>query len=228
MTILTRRNKIVFAIGIALAAGGFVWQSATHPAVSATTNKPKAALAVTLTQLETADWPSLLTVNGDIAAWQEAVVGAEAGGLQLVEVLVNVGEHVRKGQLLARLQSNTLGADLDQTRASLQEAEAALEEAAGNAERARRLQETGALSAQQISQLLTGEKTAQARVAVLKARLKADELRLSQTKIVAPDDGMYAMRHVLDIGVLVVIGEQVHAELVQAEAGDGNAAGHVL
>ena len=208
MTFLTRRNKIVFAIGIALAAGGFVWQSATHPAVSATTNKPKAALAVTLTQLETADWPSLLTVNGDIAAWQEAVVGAEAGGLQLVEVLVNVGEHVRKGQLLARLQSNTLGADLDQTRASLQEAEAALEEAAGNAERARRLQETGALSAQQISQLLTGEKTAQARVAVLKARLKADELRLSQTKIVAPDDGTISARPAT-IGAVVQNGQEL-------------------
>lgn len=67
MTFLTRRNKIVFAIGIALAAGGFVWQSATHPAVSATTNKPKAALAVTLTQLgpdfsfQVTDRPSLAT-----------------------------------------------------------------------------------------------------------------------------------------------------------------------
>lgn len=194
MTFLTRRNKIALAIGIAVAAGGFVWQSATQPADSATVNKPKAALAVTLTQLQPADWPNRLPVNGEIAAWQESIIGAEAGGLQLTEVLVNVGDHVRKGQLLARLQSETLAADLEQTRASLQEASATLEEAAGNAERARRLQETGALSAQQISQLLTAEKTALARVAVLKAKLKADEVRLAQTRIIAPDNGTVSAR----------------------------------
>ena len=100
MIILTRRNKIVLLVllvGSAAAIAGFVWQSATHPVASATPNKPKAALAVTVTQLERADWPSLLSVNGDIAAWQEAVIGAEASGLQLTEVLVNVGDHVRKG-----------------------------------------------------------------------------------------------------------------------------------
>ena len=212
MTLLTRRNQIVLALAVAAAAGGFVWQSATQPAASATTAKPKAALAVTLTQLQSAEWPTRLPVNGEIAAWQESIIGAEAGGLQLTEVLVNVGDHVRKGQLLARLQSATLAADLEQTRASLLEATATLEEAAGNAERARRLQETGALSAQQISQLLTAEKTAEARAAVLRARLQADEVRLAQTRIIAPANGTISSRSAT-LGAVAGAGQELFRQI---------------
>jgi len=67
-------------------------------------------------------------------------------------------------------------------------------EARANADRARSLQPSGVISTQQAAQAITAEQTAVARVASLKARLQADELRLSQTRIVAPDDGVISAR----------------------------------
>ena len=79
----------------------------------------KAALSVTVTQAIQSEWPMTLSANGNIAAWQEAIVGTEAGGLRLEEVLVNVGDQVKRDQLLARLQSVTISSELEQTRSTL-------------------------------------------------------------------------------------------------------------
>ena len=154
----------------------------------------RAALTITTVLPETAEWTQRITASGSIAAWQEAIVGAEIGGLRLAEVAVNIGDKVRKGQLLARLQSETVSSEREQTRASLAEAEATAAEAHANAERARQIESSGALSAQQITQYLTAELTAKARVDVLKAKLKSDDLRLAQTRILAPDDGTITAR----------------------------------
>ena len=63
------------------------------------------ALTVTLTTLQRDEWPRTLGARGNIAAWQEAAVGAELAGYRVTEVLVNVGDLVRKGQTLARRNS---------------------------------------------------------------------------------------------------------------------------
>lgn len=160
-------------------------------------NKPaqsKPALTVSTVMPVMGDWPQHLTANGSIAAWQEAVVSAETSGLRLTEVLVNVGDRVRKGQILAKLQSNTVEADLEQTRASLAEAQATLAEAKANADRVRQIENTGALSPQQSNQYLTAELTARARVEAIRAKIKSDQIRLSQTQITAPDDGTISAR----------------------------------
>lgn len=155
---------------------------------------PKPALTVEVVRAKQARWPRTLAANGSIAAWQEAVIGAEAQGLRLIEVRAQVGDRVAKGALLARLQDDTLQADHAVSRAALAEAEAALAEAQANAGRARQLQPSGALSAQQIQQYTTAETTAQARVASAKARVEADAVRLAQTRIVAPDAGVISSR----------------------------------
>lgn len=165
---------------------------ATAAAPAASAAKP--ALSVTTTTATPAEWAQTLQANGNVAAWQEAVVGAEIGGFRLTEVLVNVGDRVKRGQALARMSSSTVEADLAQTRAALAEAQATQAEAAANAERARQLQTTGAISAQQINQYLTAEQTAKARVQAQMARLKTEELRLSQTRVLAPDDGVISAR----------------------------------
>jgi RND family efflux transporter MFP subunit len=169
---------------------------------------PKAALTVTTTSPQAGDWPQTLPATGNIAAWQEAVIGSEIGGLRLAEVRVNVGDRVKRGQVLARMQSDTVKAEVAQTRAGLAEAEANVAEAQANAERARQLQATGAISAQQINQYLTAEQTARARAQALKARLQADQLRLSQTQILAPDDGVISAR-VASVGSVVQPGQEL-------------------
>jgi HlyD family secretion protein len=162
----------------------------------------RAALTVNLVAPQLGQWPQTLAANGNISAWQEAVIGAEAAGLRLTEVLVNVGDRVKRGQLLARLKSDTLAADLAATRAALAEAMAAADEARANADRARQLQPTGVISLQQITQWLTGEATARARVDALRARLTADELRLAQTRVTASDDGLISARSATVGGVV--------------------------
>jgi RND family efflux transporter MFP subunit len=155
---------------------------------------PKPALTVTTTMPTQAMLPVTLPANGNLAAWQEASIGAEAGGLRIAEVNVGIGDRVRRGQVLARFAGETLRADAAQARAALAEAEASAADAANNAARARTLQQTGAMSASQINQYLTAEKTAQARVAAARAQLQTQEVRLGQTAVHAPDDGIISAR----------------------------------
>ena len=178
-----KEPALIPAIALLVAAFATLPPQAMAASDAPAAKPAKAALTVSVTQAVPSEWPLLLSANGNIAAWQEAVIGAEAGGLRTEEVRANVGDRVKKGQVLARLQSDTLRADLDQTRASLKEAEAGLAEATANADRARRLQPSGMITGQQATQWLTAEQTARARLAVFKAKIRADEVRLTQTEI---------------------------------------------
>jgi RND family efflux transporter MFP subunit len=155
---------------------------------------PKAALAVTTTTPKMDDWHTSITATGSLAAWQEAVIAAEIGGLRIVELKVDVGDKIKRGQELATLATEAVEADLAKAKAGVAQAQASLEEAKLNANRARSLKSTGALPAQQIDQYLTSETTAQANLQAQQAVLKGEEIRLKQTRIVAVDDGVIAAR----------------------------------
>ncbi|OYY51790.1 MAG: efflux transporter periplasmic adaptor subunit, partial [Polaromonas sp. 39-63-203] len=144
------------------------------------------ALTVTVAAPERTRLPITLAANGNVTAWQEAIIGAESSGLRLTDVLVNVGDVVKAGQVLAKFSTDSVQADVAQARASLLEAQAAAADAAGNAERARTLQDSGALSTQQINQYNTTEKTAKARAEAAQAVLSAQQLRGRQTQVLAP------------------------------------------
>ncbi len=156
--------------------------------------QPKPALTVTLAQAEQVQLPVKLSANGNIAAWQEASIGSEANGLRLLEVRAGVGDAVRAGQVLAVFAADSIVADVAQSRATLMEAQANAQEAAGNAERARTLKTTGALSEQQINQYQTAEQTAKSRVEAAKASLDVQQQRLKHTRVLAPDNGIISAR----------------------------------
>lgn len=184
---------VVAAIGAALALRG---KGEAPPARDAkadgTTARP--AVTVTVATPEPAELDVTLGANGNIAAWQEASVGSESSGLRLAEVRVNVGDRVRKGQVLATFSGETVAADVAQAKASLAEARATASDAAGNAARARTLSQTGALSQQQINQYQTAEQTAKARVEAAEAALAAQQVRNRNTQVLAPDDGVISSR----------------------------------
>lgn len=177
-------------------------------AAQAAASAAKPALTVTVVAPREDAWPRTLGANGSVAAWQESIVSAEQGNYRIAEVLVNVGDRVRRGQVLARMAVDTVQVELAQTRASLAEAEATLADAQANAARARQLQTTGAISAQQINQYLTAEKTAGARLQVARARLRSDELRLAKTTIAAPDDGVISAR-LATVGAVPAPGQEL-------------------
>lgn len=184
-------------------------ETASDPTVNATkVGTAKPALTVNVTQPATEDWPLVLNANGSIAAWQEASVGAEVGGLRIAELLANVGDTVKQGQVLARLSVASVEVEVAQLRASIAEAEATLADARANAERARLLERSGAISAQQIDQLLTAERTASARLDVARARLRAEQIRWENTNVLAPDDGVIATRSAM-IGAVAQPGQEL-------------------
>jgi HlyD family secretion protein len=190
----TMHNKTLLIGAAVIAAACAAWAADDKAPPAGGASAPKAALTVTATSPQSGKWPVTVSANGNIAAWQEAVISAEAQGLRLTEVRAQVGDRVKRGQVLALLSADTLAADAAALRAGLAEAEANQAEAAANAERARQLQSSGAISAQQISQYVTAEATAKARAASAKAQLNAAQVRLSQTRILSPDDGVISMR----------------------------------
>ncbi len=168
----------------------------------------KPALTVTTVQPSQASLPIRLTANGTITAWQEAIIGNESNGLKLTEVRVNVGDTVKRGQVLATFSPTSTKAEVAQARASLMEAEANAADAQNNAERAKTLETTGALSAQQINQYLTTAQTAKARAEAARATLEAQQLRLTQTEVLAPDDGVISSRSAT-VGAVVGAGTEL-------------------
>ena len=199
----------VITVCLLAVGGALVFSGASRAA-----DEPKAAhaqrpaLTVSTAQPQRTSVPIRLAANGSIAAWQEALIGAEANGLRLTEVRVNVGDVVKAGQVLATFSSDTVQAEVAQVRASLLEAQATAAEAAANAERARSLQATGALSQQQIQQFTTAEQTAQARVEAARASLNAQQLRLRHTQVLAPDSGVISAR-TATVGAVVGAGTEL-------------------
>ncbi len=181
-----------------------------HAADSAPAAPTRAALTVTVTQPQPAELSMTVTANGSIAAWQDASVGSEVAGLRLDSVRVNVGDVVRRGQLLASFATETVQADLAEARARVAEAEAAATEAAANAERARGLQASGALSAQQIDQYVTAERSAQARLEAQRAAAQVQQLRLKHTQVIAPDHGVISARNAAaSVGAVPAAGQEL-------------------
>ena len=193
---------LAIALALAIAGGGYAYFSgkAPTPGATASTSKgaaattPRPALTVTVAAPQTLRLPIRLTANGTVAAWQEAVIGAEVNGLRLLEVRANVGDWVQAGQVLAVFSAESVNADVAQAQAGVAEAQANAAEAAANASRARSLEGSGALSTQQINQFTTAEKTAQLRVQAAKAVLGAQQLRGRQAQVRAPDSGIVSAR----------------------------------
>lgn len=215
-TLPTSQPKLLALVtAIALVLGGAACSGKTDGADAAKTDKAgaapaavKAALTVTAVQPSNSSLALKLAANGNVAAWQEASIGAEASGLRLTQVLVNVGDSVKKGQLLATFAGDAVQADVAQAKAALMEAQANALDAAGNAERARTLQNTGALSTQQINQYLTAEKTAAARVQAAQATLSAQGVRTQNTQVRAPDNGVISARGAT-VGAVVGAGAEL-------------------
>ncbi|MBC7720053.1 MAG: efflux RND transporter periplasmic adaptor subunit, partial [Chitinophagaceae bacterium] len=171
-----------------------IFSSSTRAADDKKAPAAKPALTVSTVQPMMRELPLRLPANGSITAWQEAIIGSEANGLRLVSVNANVGDKVAKGQVLATFAAEQTSAEVAQAQASFAEAQANALDAAINADKARGLQASGALSEQQINQYTTLDKSAKARLEVAKAALAVQQVRLKQTAVLAPDSGVISSR----------------------------------
>lgn len=166
------------------------------------------ALSVTAVTPQAFAWPQTLQAGGNVAAWQEAVIGAELGNYRITEVHANVGDAVKAGQLLARIAPETVESELAEMRAAAAEAEAALAEAEANHARAQQLTARGFYSAQQSTQTATAAATARARRDAARARLQSAELKRAKAAVLAPDAGIISAR-AATVGTLTQPGQEL-------------------
>lgn len=231
-------KRALVAIAIAgIAAGGLVatgmvplpkelassMQLAERPAKPVPQPDLAPPLAVSVTPALTANFTETVLVTGSLVARDEILVGPEIDGLRVVEVLADEGDRVTKGQVLARLVSDTLEAQLAQNTASLARSEAAIaqarsaiasaearmEEASNAYERAKPLTKSGYLSESGMDQRESSRRTSEAAVASARDGLKVSEAekaqieaqrreiswRRARTDIRAPADGLVSRRN---------------------------------
>ena len=105
---------IAASVVAALVGGYWITQRSSVPAPPPGTAAGPARPALTVQTVTPVrgQVPLTLTAQGGIAAWQEAIVGAQSNGLRLTRLHAQVGDWVRKGQLLAEFAADTVHADL--------------------------------------------------------------------------------------------------------------------
>ncbi|CUX20567.1 RND family efflux transporter, MFP subunit [Agrobacterium deltaense Zutra 3/1] len=147
-------------------------------------------------------------VAGLLAARNDISIGTAVTGQRIVEVFVDVGDTVAAGELLARLESKTLAAQVEQTEATVARAHATLAEAeAAEIEASENLRRAEGLSGSSVSKEQLGQRRAAAAMAQAKiegaraelagaqAQLTQHRLELERTEILSPKPGVITQRH---------------------------------
>ncbi len=138
---------------------------------------------------------TVISFTGTLHARDEVAIGVEGEGGRIAAVLVEAGDRVRRGQLLARLDTSVVQPQLRSIEASYEEARAAAELAAAEARRAEGVAASGALAAQEIERRRSAALSAEARVKVAAAQLAEWRARLARAQIRAPADGVVLTRN---------------------------------
>lgn len=163
---------------------------------------------VSVTVVKSESVNNTVSANGLIEPWQETIINAEIGGLDITKVYANTGDKVKKGQLLALLNPAQINADLLTQEANVAENIANLEKAKTEARQAKILEQAGAISAQELLSYVTTEKTSSAKLEAARAGLALKKLNLGYTRITAPDNGIISSR-VATVGNVVQSGGEL-------------------
>lgn len=116
----------IVVIGSASVAGSVMMSRSAQNAAGAKTAKTVPVATVTVLPAQMAPVPDVLELTGSISATDPLSVGSSAGGLVITQVNVEEGDYVKKGQILATLDSSVLRAQLAAAEARLQGAGASV------------------------------------------------------------------------------------------------------
>jgi HlyD family secretion protein len=230
----------IIAITVAALFGGSALAqeaqtASTQPA--AVPNKP--SISVLIAQKRAI--AEKLTVTGSFAAGELVLVTPEVEGLAVTEIMAEEGDTVKKGQVLARLNSLQVDIQIAQTRASIARNDAAVAQAQNqiqqaqiNEDRAKsdlartaKLRTSGVASVEQFDQRQAafdlassqlnaaqlGLEVTKADRAVIDAQMQELDLRKSRAEIRAPVDG-YISRRTAQIGAIASAGKDAMYNIV--------------
>jgi RND family efflux transporter MFP subunit len=158
-----------------------------------------------------------LVLPGETAAWYEATIYARVNGY-VAKWSVDIGDHVKKGQVLATIETPELDAELEAARAQLKASQAQVEARKAEAEFSRTTNERwrdspkGVVSEQEREAKKADYESSEARLYAANAQVNLDKSKvdqysaLAEFKLVrAPFDGTITERKI-DIGNLVTAG----------------------
>jgi len=187
---LSRRLAVLAVASLMLAAcsGKDEKAEATAPGASQTVSVQPAAVT---------NLPRRVSASGDIAAWNEVVVGAETGGLTAVQVYVDEGAWVKQGQPLVKMNDDLLRAQIRQQEANVAAARATLAQMEAALGRARELNARGYLAKAGLDTAVANQGTAAAQLQAAQAGLGETQTRLGQTTVRAPVSGLISARTVV-------------------------------
>ena len=134
--------------------------------------------------------------TGTLAARREQPVGVAGEGGQVVRVLVEPGDWVRQGQVLAVIDRSVQVQQQASVAAQIRAAQADAELAQANLDRALKLVDRGFISKADVDRLTATRDAAVARVGVARAQLGEAQARTQRLDIVAPAAGLVLERKV--------------------------------
>jgi len=179
-----RTRWIALGVGVLAVLGAIVW--ATHrggPAHVALADQQNIPLISVVTP-GIRSVTSNVTFTGAVFARYDMPIGNDGDTGRIVAVYVEAGDHVQKGQLLARIDDSVLVPQVKRLEASLEQAQAQAALSAAEYQRALGVQAAGALSAEDIEKRRATAVTDAANVKVAAAQLAEQDL--AQVKVGDP------------------------------------------
>jgi membrane fusion protein, multidrug efflux system len=193
------RALVISAIAVALAGAG-AWHVFERPE-PAKAARAVAAIPVTVTEVSKRDMPIYLTGLGAVQASFTVGIRAQVDG-KLEQVLFKEGEHVRKGDVLAKIDPRLYQAALDQAKARMAQDEAQLISAQKDLQRSRTLVDKNFQTQQVVDQQQSKVDQFIASIDADRAAIDTAQTQLDYTSIVAPSDGRMGVR-MIDPGNIV-------------------------
>lgn len=184
---------LLIGIGVAVVlAGALVWRFGHSAGAGAKDKDANVPPLITVVVPALGNVTSTVSLTGQISAQNDMPIGVEGDGGRIAAVLVEPGDHVRRGQVLARLNPLTAQSQVDGAEAALDELRA--NAAASQAEYARAQGARDSFSAEEFERRRTVALTAQSRVKAAEAQLAEARTRWQRTTVVAPSDGIVLTR----------------------------------
>ncbi len=155
------------------------------------------APAFRLTTVKRGDIQAYVTATGTLNAVRTVSVGTQVSG-QVSELLVDFNDHVKKGQLLARIDPTIAQQGVADAQANLEKMQAQANQASEDQDRNRALSSEGLIAQSALDQGGSALKVAEAGVKSASVALQRAKQNLSFTSIYAPIDGVVVERNVND------------------------------
>jgi RND family efflux transporter MFP subunit len=186
-------GSVVVALLLILVAASRLFGGHKPPATTLADsgNEPLVTVLVPALQPVTAS----VTFTGAIAARYDMPIANEGDTGRILAVYAEAGDHVKRGQALARIDDSVMVQQVNRLAASLEQAKAQAALSAAEFKRAQGVEAAGALSAEDIEKRRATAVTDAANVKVVAAQLAEAQARLQRTHIVAPVDGTVLTRN---------------------------------